>query len=68
MTAAHRYSCNNGARNAEIIMLVNKARKENDYFIWKNRLNLNFWRGQRFPVVGLELVEFIKLQADVFDG
>ena len=49
-------------------MLVNKARKENDYFIWKNRLNLNFWRGQRFPVVGLELVEFIKLQADVFDG
>lgn len=30
-------------------------------------LHLNFWRGQRFPVVGFELVEFIKLQANVLD-
>lgn len=30
-------------------------------------LHLNFWWGQRFPVVGFELVEFIKLQANVLD-
>lgn len=29
--------------------------------------HLNFWGGQRFPVVGFELVEFIKLQANVLD-
>lgn len=31
-------------------------------------MHLNFWGGQRFPVVRFELVEFIKLQADVLDG
>lgn len=31
-------------------------------------LHLNFWWGQRLPVVGFKLVEFIKLEADVFDG
>lgn len=30
-------------------------------------LHLNFWWSQRFPVVGFELVEFIKLQANVLD-
>lgn len=30
--------------------------------------HLNFWGGQRFPVVGFELVEFVKLQANVLDG
>lgn len=30
-------------------------------------LHLNFWWGQRFPVVGFELVEFIKLQANVLN-
>lgn len=31
------------------------------------RLHLNLWGCQRFPVVGFELVEFIKLQANIFD-
>lgn len=31
-------------------------------------LHLNLRGSQRFPVVGFELVEFIKLQADVLDG
>lgn len=41
---------------------------EHEYLAWNRRLHLNFWWGQRFPVVGLELVEFVKLQADVLDG
>lgn len=48
-------------------MLVNKAEK-NGNLIWRTRLHLNFWWGKRFPVVGLELVEFVELQADVLDG
>lgn len=48
---------------------------EFDYLKWESNecdschacLHLNFWWGQRFPVVGFELVEFIKLQADVLD-
>lgn len=39
-----------------------------DYSARDPRLHLNFWWGQRFPVVGLELVELVKLQADVLDG
>lgn len=31
------------------------------------RPHLDFWWGQRFPVVGFELVEFVKLQADVLN-
>ena len=31
-------------------------------------LHLNFWWAQRFPVVGFELVEFVKLQTYVLDG
>lgn len=34
----------------------------------KTHLHLNFWWDQRFPVIGLELVELVKLQADVLNG
>lgn len=39
----------------------------NEYDICRVWLYLNFGWGQRFPVVGFELVQFIKLQANVLD-
>ncbi len=41
--------------------------KVNEFNICHVCLHLNFWWGQRFPVVGFELVEFVKLQANVLD-